>query len=195
MEEIIFKNKPIKILEKLGNHHFKVSYKNKVFVIRDFNIDSDEFKNFLKYQKRLQISGVRIPKIKKIDKKNQLVLMEYVQGKSVFETLLTQDLGEPYFQQIFEASWYADHEKITLDFYPHNWIMSDKNLLYYMPFNYADGIDDKAPFKTTMIKFWFFTKEFYEYAKSKGAIVDKSRLKDEYATNKQIVLTVVQYYF
>lgn len=192
--EMSFKNKSYEVKEAISNDSYVVLCKNKLFLLKTFDTKTDEFANFLKKYKRLKISGVRIPKLKKIDKKNQKVLLEYVEGKKVIETLVIQDLQDHFYSQIFEASWYADHEKITLDFHPDKWLMSEDNKLYYMAYNYFDGVDTKTPFKTTGIKLWFFTKEFSNYAKKLGYNVDDSRLKDEYLINKEIVLKVVQFY-
>ncbi len=192
--EINFKNKSYEIKDTISDDSFVILCKNKLFLLKTFDTNTDEFNNFLKRYKRLKISGVRIPKLKKIDKKNQKVLLEYIEGTSVIDTLSKQDLKDEFYSQVFEASWYADHEKITLDFHPDKWIMSKDNKLYYMAYSYFDGIDNNAPFKTTGIKFWFFTKEFVMYAKKLGYSLDESRLKDEYLTNKEIVLKVVQFY-
>lgn len=192
--EISFKNKSYEIKDTICDNSYVIFCKNKLFLLKTFDINTDEFINFLKRYKRLKISGVRIPKLKKIDKKNKKVLLEYIEGTKVIETLAEKDLQDEFYSQIFEASWYADHEKITLDFHPDKWIMSKDNKLYYTAYTYFDGVDTSAPFKTTGIKLWFFTKEFMMYAKKLGYSVDQSRLKDEYLINKEIVLKVVQFY-
>ena len=44
------------------------------------------------------------------------------------------------------------------------------------------------------LRLWFMTKQFSQYAKSKGFDFDDSRIGNEYATNKQIALMAVKYY-
>lgn len=194
MDKINFKNKQFDVIKQLGNKTYLVNVKNKKFVVKQFVEGTNQFPYFLSHAKILKIAGINIPKIVKIDKKNQKVMMEYIDGENVFDTLIKHDLDGDYYSAIFEQSWYGDNEKITLDFHPDKWIMSKDKKLYYLGFDYVDGLSAETEFKTIMIKFWFFTKEFFNYASSLGYEVDRSRLKEEYVINKEIVLTVVKYY-
>lgn len=194
MDNIILKKKSYEVLEKLGEQTTKVSFKGKTFVIKEFHVGSEEFEYFLVHYKHLKISGVRIPKVLKIDKKAEKVLLEYIEGENVFDVLSKKDLDDEYYKRIFEQSWLAENDRLSLDYHPDHWIMSKNNEIVYTKFDYDEGINEAQNFKTTQVKLWFFTKEFYNYAKSKGVELDSSRLKDEYKMNKEIVLKVVKYY-
>ncbi len=193
METIKIKNKTFEILEQITEKTFKISYKGKVFFLKRFVEGSLELENFSKKSRELKISGVSIPKVRRIDKKNNLVVMDYIPGPTALDVLAHQSLDGLYYEKIFEAAWYARNDKITLDFHPDNWKLHNKKL-YYLLFDYIEGYDKEHSFDLEGIRYWFYTKELTDYLHSKGMNVDKSRLKDEYATNKEIVMCAYQYH-
>lgn len=193
MENIKIRNKTFDILEQITPKTFKITRKGKIFFLKRFVEDSLELENFIKKSRELNISGVSIPKVHLIDKKNNSVVMDYIPGPTVFDVILHQSLDSAYYEKIFEASWYAEHDKITLDFHPENWKLHNKKL-YYLLFDYKEGYNKDHSFDLEGIRYWFYTKELVDYINSKGLVADKSRLKDEYATNKEIVMCVYQYH-
>lgn len=194
MEEIKIKNKTWTILEVIKEDRlYKVQRKKKLGLLKKFKSESDEFLNFLDFYKRLKIANVRMPKVLVIDKNNSYVVVEYLQGELVLDLLLKDNLTEKIYSDIFEQDWLARYEKITLNFYPENWLISNDKL-YYLPFVFSEGVDENKTFEKYYIRYWFFSKEFVKHAESLNKIVDKSRLKDEYQLNKDIVLTTIKHH-
>ena len=81
---------------------------------------------------------------------------------------------------------------MTLDYEPDKWMLVDGKLYYIYPsfimYSKEKDLADKY------IRLWFNTKELANYLAKLGVFYDKSRLKEDFQTNKQIVLTVCKYY-
>ncbi|MEA5061387.1 MAG: hypothetical protein VB015_03155 [Erysipelotrichaceae bacterium] len=193
MEQIKIKGKIFDIVEQISHKSFKVTRKNKEFLLKRFVENSLELEDFIKKSRELKISGISIPKVQIIDKKSNSVILDYIPGPTALDVIVNQSLDKAYYEKIFEAAWYAEHEKITLDFRPDNWKLYNGRL-YYLPFDYVAGYDKNRSFDLVGLRYWFYTKELADYINSKGLQVDKMRLKDEYATNKEIVMCACQYH-
>ena len=96
------------------------------------------------------------------------------------------------YKLLLQDEWYMRREKLRIDFHPDNFKFDGKKL-FYLPFQYGT-FESGYNFVTKDIKWWFMTKEFKQYAESKGYSVDNSRIGNEYAVNKQIALLTVKYY-
>jgi len=81
---------------------------------------------------------------------------------------------------------------MILNFKPENWIIVNGSLRY-LRYDFDVYSKDKD-FTQTDIRLWFITKELLAHAKECGYEIDKSRLKDEYLTNKHIVLVTCKHY-
>lgn len=193
MKQIQIKNKTFDIIEQMGPKSFKVARKNKTFFLRRFAEGSSELEQFLAKARELKISGISIPKLHLIDKKGNMALVDFIPGPTALDILVAQNLDGQYYKRIFEAAWYAEHDKITPNFHPDNWVLHNDKL-YYLPFDYAEGYDKEKSFDLVGLRYWFYTKELANYIESKGLPVDKSRIKDEYATNKEMVMCAYQYH-
>lgn len=188
---MIVKKKEYEVIEKLGEHTFKVELKGKTYVAKQF--DEDHYHDFIKGYNELKISGISIPKLLKKDKKEYRVLLEYIPYEiKAIDTLIKENPTEQYLKEIFRIAWYTRNGKITIDYRPHNFAMVNDRL-YYLSSFVEFGYDKAKSFELEGIRYWFFTKEFVNYISARGISYDKARLKDEYKTNKEIVLAVCRY--
>ncbi|MDR0934733.1 MAG: hypothetical protein LBM03_00265 [Erysipelotrichaceae bacterium] len=193
MEQIKIKNKTYNIEEQIARRSYKLTRKNKEYFLKRFKEDSLELETFIEKSRELKISGISIPKIIAIDKKQNLVLTAFIAGPTALDVLIGKNLDNAYFEKIFEMAWYAEHDNITPDFHPEHWKLHDRKL-YYLKFDYNIGYSKEHSFDLEGLRFWFYTKELVKYLESKGLPVDKSRIKDEYATNKEIVMCAYRYH-
>ena len=188
---MIIKNKDYEVVETLGSNTFKVSLKGKYYVAKTF--DEQNYLSFIKRYTELKISGITIPKLLKKDKKQQSVLLEFIPYENLaVDLLIKENPTEQYLREIFRIAWYAKNSRISIDYKPHNFAMY-KDKLYYLSSAMEFGYDKTKSFELEGIRYWFFTKEFVNYLTAMGIEYDKTRLKDEYKTNKEIVLAVCRY--
>ena len=193
MKEIIeIKRKEFEVLEKLGEHSFKVQRKDKIYFLKKYG-NKDSFNSFVEHYRRLKITAMDIPKCYLFDKNLLISVVDYIEGETVFSSLLKEDItNEEIYKNLFLTEWYMRREKLRIDFHPENFIFDGKKL-YYLPYTFGKFEPD-YDFNMKDLRLWFPTKQLSEYVKSKGYEFDDSRIGNEYATNKQIALMAVKYY-
>ncbi len=192
MDDKVCKRKTFTCIEQLNEKEYVVERKKKQYLYIDFSSNIEEFDFFSFTSKRLKNTGIKIPKVYWIDKKNKSVVMQYIKEETVLDTLIKQDLTDEYYEQIFYIAWASRMEGFLLDFNPKNFVMHD-SVLYYMAFKF-EAYDKNRAFQQKDIYYWVYTKQLVEYLKQNNLPYDEKRLKDEYSTNKEIALKIVKFY-
>ena len=192
VETVVIKRKEFEIVERLGNRSFKVSRKGKLYFLKNYEGDQNGFDRFVKNQHKFFTSSVPTPKVYMYDKISLVAIVDFIEGESVTEMLMKEDLPDYIYEEIFKLDYFARNDKMLLDFKPCNFKWDGKKLVY-LPFRHANYKQEDS-FATTSINLWFYSKHFVQYLKQNGLPVDESRLGNEYATNKEIALTVCKYY-
>ena len=193
MKEIIeIKRKEFEVLEKLGEHSFKVQRKDKIYFLKKYD-NTESFNKFVEQYRKLKITALDIPKCYLFDKNLLISVVDFIEGDNIFEILLKEEIkNEDIYKLLFLDEWYMRREKLRIDFHPDNFIFNGKKL-YYLPYSFGK-FEPNYDFNMNDLRLWFITKQFAAYAKSKGFEFDDSRVGNEYATNKQIALMAVKYY-
>lgn len=191
MEFIECKKKKMELINKVNDHAFVVKYKKKILFLHVFS-NFDEFNSYMLNYKKLKTTGVKIPKIYYVDKKNFSCACEYIDGPTVLELISKNDLNENIYEQIFLMSWYAKNDGLLLNFMPENYRYFNKTL-FYIPLTF-EKYNEKDSFHLKGIQYWVYSNTLVNYLKQNNLPVDLSRRKDEYLTNKEIVLKTVKYY-
>ncbi len=193
MEFFEIKRKIFEVEEKIGERTYRVVRNGKVFFLKDFENDKKGFEEYVDTEWRLNSTGIPHPKIYAYDKNELVVVSEYIDGPTVLEDLMKQDLSDEYFINVFKANWFSKKGKLPIDFDPELWKMVNGKLYYLGPV--SGTMDDKSYFEKAPMRLWYYTKDFAKYLIRKGLSVDKTRVPDnEAAINKQMALTVVKYY-
>jgi len=193
MTEIIeIKRKEFAVIEKIGERSYKVERKGKFFFLKKFE-NKEDFQKFVSNQHRLKITALDTPKLYLFDKNQMISVVDFIEGPTVLETLLEEDIkNEEIYRILLNVEWCMRREKMRIDFRPENFKFDGKKL-YYLPFKYTNFESDYN-FVNKDLRLWFPTKQFAMYVKTKGLSFDESRIGNEYATNKQIALMAVKYY-
>ena len=193
MNEIIeIKRKEFEVVQKLGEHSYKVQRKDKFFFLKKYN-NKEDFRKFVDQQHRLKITAIDIPKVYLFDKNQMISVVEFIEGETMLEYLSKQSLeNEDIIKRLFLDEWYMRREKLRIDFLPEHYIYNGKKLVY-LPYTFGN-IEPGYNFTMKDLKLWFDTKELKEYLESKGYNPDAKRFSNEYLTNKQMALMTVKYY-
>lgn len=191
MSEIKIKHRKFEIIEE--NDEFIIaSYKKKVYKIDKFDPKTNDGDNFSYAMNRVSNSGVRTPKLLFIDRKGGYVARTHIEGERMIDVIAKENLSEEMYKQLFENAYFAKVNHITISYKPEDWMFSEGTLYYmgtfFMPFREDEDLIKKS------LRLWFPTRELASYLKMNGLELDKSRMKDEYATNKEIVLMTLKYY-
>ena len=192
METIKIKHRLFEIVEALSEDSFKGKYKDKEYLINKFDYNTESGSAFLYAILRIKNAGVKAPKIWLVDKKAGYVVRELLDAKSVMNLISESNLEEAVFEQLFLNAYLARMNRMTLNYEPNNWVMCDKTL-YYVGDSFIE-YDKSKDLIEKNIRLWFPTKEAAKFLEEHNLNLDKNRIKDEYNTNKEIVLMTVKYY-
>lgn len=192
MDTIEIKKETYQVIERINSYLLKVSKDEKEYLAYDFSNNPEAFFDFKFAAKRFKSAGILTPKVIEIDKKSHRALVEYLDGEVAFDILRNKDIDEKIIEQLFFANYKARINAMRLDFNPKKFIIKDEKL-YYTPFTFTNYVRDED-FTQKEIRLWFYTNEFRDLLIKEGLPIDKSRLKNEFERNKEIVLTVVKYF-
>lgn len=192
MEELKIKHKTYQVNEIISDNVFKCTFKNKEYLVYKYEPKSDEFTKKAFVFKKLHESGINTPKLVAIDKKSGCIVREFVSGISMFDYILDNDFNEDIYKKIFLNSYMARIAGLNLNYDLSEWLLVDTEL-YYVGV-YVDKYNPNYDFTKSDIKKWFFTKDLAKYYEKNGVLFDKSRIKEERAVNKEMVLMTCKYY-
>ena len=192
MDTIQIKKEQYEVIERINSYQVKVRKDDKEYLAYDFRDNKEGFFDFKFAVKRLKGCGLTIPEVYALDKKNFTALVEDVQGITVFDELRERDLDEKIIEQAFILNYKARSNRLRLDFDPRRFVIREDKL-YYLPFTFTNYVREED-FTQKELRLWFYTNEFKNLLIELGLPIDKSRLKNEYERNKEIVLLVVKYF-
>lgn len=192
MSEFKIKHRIFQKVKDLDNGSFLATYKGKTYEVLMFDYRTEAGNALMYSLTRIKNAGIKAPKLFWIDKKAGYAVREHLEGETVMEYISRENLPDDFYKQVFLNAYMAKINKMTLDYEPDKWFIVNGTLYYMFPqfINYDDGKD----FVKKYIRLWFNTRELVQFLNMNGLSMDKSRLKDELVTNKEIVLMVCKYY-
>lgn len=189
MDYLCFKRKNYEVIKVLQKSEyvtiFLVKYKNKQFILKQFN-NSVSFFNEIDSYKKITDYGIKVAPLLKKDKKNNLLLYKDVGEETIDKILAKEDISDYIFGQLFNIYRFARFSKIELDYMPENYCIYN-NELYYCSLKFSTA-DKKKNLENYGIRFWFTGSEGLAHLKELGYEVDKNRFIDEANLNKKIIL-------
>lgn len=166
------------------------------FVKDDFDYDlsgTKRFKLIRRDIKDLTHSSIEVPKLIDIDKRNNVYVKEYVEGKTILDEIIEKDLNEKIIETIFDYSFYARMFNKSLDFHPKNFVILENGKIkykYYRVRNY----DAKKNFEFTYLRYYLYSDELVNYLKKNNLPYDMKRKKEERRVNKETLLLACKYH-
>ena len=192
MENLIIKHKVFSDISELKEGVFLGSFKDKQYLIYHFEPKSERFKQYLFSFKKIASTGVKSPKLFIIDKKNGYIVREYIDGVLMSNYLAENDMTDSMFELLFKNAYLAKLSHVTLNYQIDKWMLYQNELFYLSP--EFDTFQKENDLVDHYLRLWFNTKEKAEFLAKNGISFDKKRIKDEYSTNKELVLIVCKYY-
>ena len=192
MDTIKIKHREFTKVKDINENQFVGLFKNKQYMVYHFDPSSEEGKKYVYFLNRITNTGIRTPKLYWLDKKQGYAVREYLEGEYAYEYMGYDDLSDDLYKDLFFNAYMAKMSHMTLNYNPDNWMIVGNNL-YYM-------IDEFIIYEKSKdlvdhyIRLWFNTKELAKFLENNGVSYDKLRIKDEYSTNKNIVLTTCKFY-
>lgn len=159
----------IKLLGKgKGGYSYLASYQGNFVVLKQIHHEPCDYYQFgdkiqaeINDYHRLSSIGIKLPKMIDVDVQNERIVKEFIDGKTVYEMVLNDELPLTCIEQVKSmcALLYPSHTNI--DYFPTNFVLQN-NILYYIDYECNDYMDEWN-FENWGIKYWSKTPEFLEY--------------------------------
>lgn len=107
---------------------------------------------------RLLNTGINIPKMIDVDKENEIIIKEFVDGPRIDELVLNDQMDEKYLNQVKEMCKILYSLDLNIDYYPTNFIVQDEKL-YYIDYE-CNKYSEEWDFEHWGIKYWSKTEDF-----------------------------------
>lgn len=158
----------IKLLGKgKGGYSYLVTDGENNFVLKQIHHESCEYYSFgdkleaeLRDYERLSAVGLLIPRLIDVDKKNERILKEYIDGCTVVDCVIAGTMKDEYYCQIKQMCRLLYSAHLNIDYYPTNFIVNGGKL-YYIDYECND-YSDEWNFENWGVKYWYKTPEFCE---------------------------------
>lgn len=110
---------------------------------------------------RLREIGIKMPVMIEVDRQNERILKEYIDGDTIYEIVLQDKMKPAYADQVRGMCelLYAVH--LNIDYFPTNFVVQDGEL-YYIDYE-CNGYMDEWNFENWGVKYWSKTAEFLQY--------------------------------
>ncbi len=112
---------------------------------------------------RLRQIGIPMPKMLAVDIENERILKEFIDGDTVFDMVLHDNLPAFCISQINSMCEILNPSNTNIDYFPTNFVVQN-NILYYIDFECNDYME-QWNFENWGVKYWSKTKEFLDYVK------------------------------
>ncbi len=112
---------------------------------------------------RLKEIGIPMPAMLDVDRENERIVKEYIDGGTIFEMVLHDRMRPDYVAQMESMCrlLYAAHTNI--DYFPTNFVVQNGKL-YYIDFECNEYMQEWN-FENWGVKYWSKTPEFLQYVK------------------------------
>lgn len=114
------------------------------------------------YEKLKKI-GIRIPEMIDVDKENEYILKEYIDGDTIYDLILEDKMSPEYLEQLREMCGLLYAANTNIDYFPTNFVVQN-GVIYYIDFECNDYMDEWN-FENWGVKYWSKTPEFLKYVK------------------------------
>ena len=123
------------------------------------------FGNKIEAEKRdyelLRKLGIRVAALIDIDKEAEIVVKEYIAGKTIFELVRDGGSTDMYLDQVREMAARAKEAGLNIDYFPTNFVIRD-GLIWYVDYE-CNEYTEEWNFENWGIRYWSRTPEFLEH--------------------------------
>lgn len=161
----------IKLLGKgKGGYSYLATDGNKNVVLKQIHHEPCDYYQFgnkmeaeLNDYRRLRKIGITLPTMIDSDISNERIVKEYIDGKTVYEMVLNDELPAFCVDQVKKMCELLYPANINIDYFPTNFVLQG-GMLYYIDYECNDYMEEWN-FENWGIKYWSKTTEFMEYVR------------------------------
>lgn len=166
-------NKNYEVIKLLGHgkggYSYLVTDGEKNYVLKQIHHEPCDYYQFgdklaseLNDYERLKNIGIRMPQMYDVDKEKERILKEYIEGDTIYEYVLREEMKETYLAQVEKMCEVLYANGLNIDYFPTNFVVRD-DCLYYIDYE-CNSYMEEWNFKNWGVRYWEKTKEFMDYA-------------------------------
>lgn len=160
----------IKLLGKgKGGYSYLVSDGSKEYVLKQIHHEPCDYYQFgnkieaeINDYNRLKSIGIRIPAMIDVDRENERILKEYIDGDTIYDLVLQDKMKSTYVEQLHHMCELLYAANTNIDYFPTNFVVQ-KEEIYYIDFECNDYMEEWN-FENWGVKYWSKTPEFIRMA-------------------------------
>ena len=128
----------------------------------DYYTFGDKLGSELRDYERLRTVGIPLPKLLAVDREQELILKEFIDGDSVYEKVLRDEMVPGYYDQVRAMCALLYPAGLNIDYFPTNFVVQEGKLFYidYECNEYMERWD----FEHWGNEYWWRSPVFLEYA-------------------------------
>ena len=153
-----------------GGYSYLVENGTERFVLKQIHHEPCSYYQFgnkleseLRDYRKLKAIGIRMPQLIEADLVNERILKEYIEGETIYDLVLEDQMNEDYLGQIRAMCREVYSVNTNIDYFPTNFAVQDGKI-YYIDYECNDYMDEWN-FENWGIKYWSKTPEFLQYVK------------------------------
>lgn len=112
---------------------------------------------------RLREIGIRIPALIDVDRQNERILKEFIDGATIYELILQDQMRSAYIDQMHDMCRLLYAARTNIDYFPTNFVVQNGEM-YYIDFE-CNAYMDEWNFENWGVRYWSKTPEFLQYVR------------------------------
>lgn len=161
----------VKLLGKgKGGYSYLVKDEKGEYVLKQIHHEPCDYYQFgdklaaeLGDYEKLSATGIPLPLLLDVDREQERILKEYIEGDTVWQLVEEDRMEERYITQIKDMCSRLYPAKLNIDYFPTNFVVRDGKIIYI---DYeCNEYMEEWNFENWGIKYWSKTPEFLEYGK------------------------------
>ena len=189
MEQFVLGRRVFEIVKNLFTTQvessFLVTFKDKKYLARKYQNEEDFHEALYRYKKLVKCS-IYTPTLEYKDKKQYLLIFNYIDKPHADEVLANDELEDIYFEKLFTLYRYARANQVDINYLPENFVLDGKTL-YYTSLDLFDQ-NPEINLENYGLEFWIMSRKGYDHLTKLGYQIDKKRIMSTGESNKKIVL-------
>ena len=96
----------------------------------DYYTFGDKLGSELRDYERLKAVGIPMPQLLEVDREQEILLKEFVDGESIYELVKREEMIPDYYEQVRAMCRLLYPAGLNIDYFPTNFIVEDGKLIY-----------------------------------------------------------------
>ena len=121
----------------------------------------DKLASELRDYDTLRAVGIPLPRLLDVDRDQERILKEYIEGDTIWEKVERDAMEQSYFDQVNAMCALLYPAGLNIDYFPTNFVVQ-KGQLFYIDYE-CNGYMHEWNFENWGSKYWWKSPEYWEY--------------------------------